>query len=293
MNLHFKAPAKINFFLEIKNKRTDGYHSLKSIMQTINLYDELFIEPTESKILLKCKDKYLPDGEENIICKAAREVKKHYNIHKGAKIYLTKEIPVKAGLGGGSSDAASTVKALVKLWNIKTSKRELEKIATKLGADVPFFLTGGTALCEGIGEIVTPLKNVEKLNIVLVNPGFGISSKDAFKRIKFPLTNQIKINTIMSAICNNSFNNKETFNYCFNRLEEFVFPKYPEIAKIKRVLNESGCTSLMSGSGPTVFGIYDNKIGIEKLKSDISKYDWKIWFATACDSSFHTPLYYT
>jgi 4-diphosphocytidyl-2-C-methyl-D-erythritol kinase len=291
MELHFKAPAKINFFLEITHKRRYGYHNLQSLMQTISLRDELFFEPAESKILLECKDRYIPDNEENIVYKAAREVKKYYNTHKGAKIYLKKEIPVKAGLGGGSSDAASTIKALVKLWNIKTSKRELEKIAIKLGADVPFFLTGGTALCEGIGEIVTPLKNVGKLNIVLVNPGFGVSSKEAFKEIKFPLTKQIKINTIMSAICNNSFNNKETFNYCFNRLEEFVFPKYSKIAKIKRVLTESGCTSLMSGSGSTVFGIYSNEIKTEKLKLALSKYDWKIWFATTCDSSFHIPLY--
>lgn len=278
MKLHLKAPAKINFFLEIKNKRSDGYHNLKSVMQTVSLYDELFFELTDSKILLECKNKHLPINKENIVYKAAQMVKEYYDVNKGVKIYLKKGIPIKAGLGGGSSDAASTLKALVKLWDIKTSKDKLEKIAVKLGADVPFFLTSGTALCEGIGEIITPLKNIEKLNMILVNPDFGLSSKDVYRKIKFPLTNQVKINRIISYISNGCFNKKEVFNYCFNRFEEFVFPIYPEIAKIRKILNELGCVSLMSGSGTTVFGIYGNEVETEKLKSKLNKYKWKIWF---------------
>ncbi|GMO65342.1 MAG: 4-(cytidine 5'-diphospho)-2-C-methyl-D-erythritol kinase [Endomicrobiia bacterium] len=278
MKLHLKAPAKINFFLEIKNKRSDGYHNLKSVMQTVSLHDELFFELTDSEVLLKCENKHLSINKENIVYKAAQILKKYYNVNKGVKIYLKKKIPIKAGLGGGSSDAASTLKALVKLWNIETSKDKLEKIAVKLGADVPFFLTSGTALCEGIGEIITPLKNIEKLNIVLVNPDFGLSSKDIYKKIRFPLTNQVKINRIIFSINNGAFNKKEGFNYCFNRFEEFVFPSYPEIVKIKKVLNELGCVSLMSGSGTTVFGIYDNESETEKLKSELNKYKWKVWF---------------
>ncbi|MDR1784620.1 MAG: 4-(cytidine 5'-diphospho)-2-C-methyl-D-erythritol kinase [Endomicrobium sp.] len=277
MKLYLKAPAKINFFLEIKNKRADGYHNIKTVMQTISLYDKLFFELTDSKVLLKCDDKHL-SNKENIIYKAAQMVKKYYNVNKGVKIYLKKEIPIKAGLGGGSSNAASTLKALVKLWNIETSKYKLEKIAARLGADVPFFLTAGTALCKGIGEIITPLKNIEKLNIVLVNPDFGLSSKDIYKKIKFPLTSQVKINMIVSSINNGSFRKKEAFNYCFNRFEEFVFPSYPEIAKIKEVLNELDCVSLLSGSGTTVFGIYDNETKTEKLRLELNKYKWKTWF---------------
>jgi len=277
MKLYLKAPAKINFFLEIKNKRADGYHNIKTVMQTISLYDKLFFELTDSKVLLKCDNKHL-SNKENIIYKAAQMVKKYYNVNKGVKIYLKKEIPIKAGLGGGSSNAASTLKALVKLWNIETSKYKLEKIAARLGADVPFFLTAGTALCKGIGEIITPLKNIEKLNIVLVNPDFGLSSKDIYKKINFPLTSQVKINMIVSSINNGSFRKKEAFNYCFNRFEEFVFPSYPEIAKIKKVLNELDCVSLLSGSGATVFGIYDNETKTEKLKLELNKYKWKTWF---------------
>lgn len=290
MKIHIKAPAKINFFLEIKNKRADEYHNLESIMQTVSLYDELSFELAKNMVSLECSDKSLSAYETNIVYKAAMAVKKHYNADKGVKIYLKKEIPIGAGLGGGSSDAASTLEALVKLWNIKTTKDELEQIAIKLGADVPFFLTGGTALCEGIGEIVTPLKSIGELNIILVNPGFGVPTADVYKKIKFPLTNQAKIHTIKDLIFNNSFNKKEAFKSCFNRFEEFVFPNYPEILEIKRVLNELCYASLMSGSGATVFSILDSGIKIEKLKSRLNRCGWKIWFVTTIDTSFH-PLF--
>jgi 4-diphosphocytidyl-2-C-methyl-D-erythritol kinase len=290
MKIHIKAPAKINFFLEIKNKRADEYHNLESIMQTVSLYDELSFELAKNMVSLECSDKSLSAYETNIVYKAAMAVKKHYNADKGVKIYLKKGIPIGAGLGGGSSDAASTLEALVKLWNIKTTKDELEQIAIKLGADVPFFLTGGTALCEGMGEIVTPLKSIGGLNIILVNPGFGVPTADVYKKIKFPLTNQAKIYTIKDLISNNSFNKKEAFKSCFNRFEEFVFPNYPEILEIKRVLNELCYASLMSGSGATVFSILDSGIKIEKLKSRLNRCGWKIWFVTTIDTSFH-PLF--
>jgi 4-diphosphocytidyl-2-C-methyl-D-erythritol kinase len=290
MKIHLKAPAKINLFLEIRNKRSDEYHNLESIMQTVSLYDELSFELAKNIVSFECSDKSLSACETNIVYKAAIAVKKYYSTDKGVKIYLKKEIPIGAGLGGGSSDAASTLKALIRLWNIKTTKGELEQIARKLGADVPFFLTGGTALCEGIGEIVTPLKSIGKLNIVLVNPGFGVPTTDIYKKIRFPLTNQVRIHTIKDLIFNNSFNKKEAFKNCFNRLEEFVFPNYPEILGIKRVLNELCCASLVSGSGATVFGILDPGAKTKKLKSELSRYSWKIWFVTTIDTTLYTLL---
>ncbi|MDR2834709.1 MAG: 4-(cytidine 5'-diphospho)-2-C-methyl-D-erythritol kinase, partial [Bacteroidales bacterium] len=248
----------------------------------------LSFELAKNIVSFECSDKSLSAYETNIVYKAAIAVKKYYNTDKGVKIYLEKEIPIGAGLGGGSSDAASTLEALIKLWNIKTTKDELEQIALKLGADVPFFLTGGTALCEGIGEIVTPLKSIGELSIVLVNPGFGVPTADVYKKIKFPLTNQVKIHKIRNLIFNSSFNKKAAFKSCFNRFEEFVFPNYPEILEIKKVLNESCCASLMSGSGATVFGILDSGAKTEKLKSELNRYGWKIWFVTTIDASSHT-----
>jgi 4-diphosphocytidyl-2-C-methyl-D-erythritol kinase len=283
MKINLWAPAKINLFLEIQNKRSDGYHNLESIMQTVSLYDNLSFESASEDIFLASSDKSLPTDETNIVYKAAKAVKARFNINKGVKIYLTKEIPIGAGLGGGSSDAAATLKALVKLWNIKTTKNALEQIAAKLGADVPFFLTGGTALCKGVGEIIVPLKNIGELNVVLVNPGIKISTADVYKKIEFPLINLAKIYKIKSLICNDSFDTKNAFSSCFNRLEEFVLPNYPKLAKIKSVLNELGCISLMSGSGSTIFGIFDSNTRVEAIKLGLNKYNWKTWFVSTAN----------
>ncbi|MDR1928963.1 MAG: 4-(cytidine 5'-diphospho)-2-C-methyl-D-erythritol kinase [Endomicrobium sp.] len=275
MKIYFKSPAKINLFLEIKNKRSDGYHNLESIMQTINLCDTIFFELIDKDILIECNDKSI-NNKKNIIYKTVLLIKNYFNIKSGVKIYLKKNIPISSGLGGGSSNAATTIKALVKLWNIKTTKSKLNQIAKEIGADVPFFLTCGTALCRGIGEIVIPLNDflIHDLNIVLVNPGFGLSTKNIYKRIKYPLKNQKKINKTLTYLF------KGYFSYCFNRLEEFVIPYYPEIKKIKNVLNELGYVNLMSGSGSTVFGILNSNLENQRIKNDLEKYKWQIWFTS-------------
>ncbi len=278
MKINLLAPAKINLFLEITGKRPDGYHTLESIMQTVSLYDEITIEDASGNgIILECDNKELPVDSTNIVYRAAEAVKKHFNIDKGVKIFLKKVIPMGAGLGGGSSDAAAIIKGLVQLWRIKTSKDEMERIGAKLGADVPFFITGGTALCEGVGEKITPLPLVKGINIVLVNPGFGVSTQSVYKNVTFPLTNIIKIHKIKRLICNGSFNGKNASDVCFNRLEEFVFGGYPEIADIKSVLIRLGCPSLMSGSGATVFGIFGSESQSETIKSKLQDYHWNTW----------------
>lgn len=278
MKITLKAPAKINLFLEITGKRQDGYHNLESIMQTVSLYDELTAEDSEDDcIILECSDKNLPADETNIVYKAAKALKEHFKIDRGAKIFLKKEIPMGAGLGGGSSDAAAALKALTELWGIKAEKRVLERIAAKLGADVPFFLTGGTAFCQGIGDQITPLPDIAKVPIILVNPGFGVSTPSVYKKVKFPLTNIIKIHTINKLICDGSFNEKNAFKHCFNRLEDYVFPSYPEIAEIKSVLTDLGCASLMSGSGATVFGIFGSESQSETMNSKLQEYNWTTW----------------
>jgi 4-diphosphocytidyl-2-C-methyl-D-erythritol kinase len=276
--------------LEIKNKRNDGYHNLETIMQTVSLYDEISFEVCGNSIILECDNNSLPTDLTNIVFKAAKMFYDYFKIDKGVKIYLKKVIPMEAGLGGGSSDAAATLAALVKLYNVKTNKKELEQIAVKLGADVAFFLTGGTALCEGIGNSITPLKSIKNLNLVLVNPGFGVATLGVYKKVKFPLTNGIEINKISSHINNGSFDTNEAFVDCFNRLEDFVLLDYPEIAKIKNILRDAGCVSLMSGSGATVFGLFDSTIKLETLKTVLSKYRWKFWFVNSTGLSFQHQL---
>jgi 4-diphosphocytidyl-2-C-methyl-D-erythritol kinase len=290
MKIILKAPAKINLFLEIKNKREDDYHELESIMQTVNLYDELSFELTDKNIFLECNSKTLPTNSTNIVYKAARAFHDYFKIDKGIKIYLKKTIPMGAGLGGGSSDAAATLVALAKLYNVKTNKKELEQIATKLGADVSFFLTGGTALCEGIGDIISPLKTIKNLNVILVNPGFVINTASIYKKVKFPLTKKAEITKIKTRIDSGFFNTSNAFSYCFNRLEDFVLTDYPEIAKIKDVLRTIGCISLMSGSGATVFGLFDSNVNLDSIRTTLNKYSWKFWFVNSTKLSFQHQL---
>jgi len=275
-----KTPAKINLFLEILNKRPDGYHNLSTIMQTIALYDELTIEsvPQKDIIELDCNNKEVPIDETNIVYKAAKAVKLAFNIKEGVKIHIDKQIPIGAGLGGGSSNAAATIKGLIDLWHIKAQDEKIKSIASKLGADVAFFLIGGAALCEGIGDIITPIKMSGKKNVILVNPGFGVSTALVYSRIKFPLTKIREIHKILSSFCDGSLNKDNLFN----RLEEFVFPYSPEIAKIKALLIQNGCISLMSGSGSTVFAITDSKEHSDKVISNLSKYQWKIYNTITC-----------
>ncbi|MDR3112345.1 MAG: 4-(cytidine 5'-diphospho)-2-C-methyl-D-erythritol kinase [Elusimicrobiota bacterium] len=280
MSLTLKAPAKVNLFLEIKNKRPDGYHNLETIMQTVSLCDELVFEPKNSGISLNvyAKQDKIPDDESNLAYKAAKLFREFFKIDKGIKIILKKNIPSGAGLGGGSSDAASVILGLQKFWNIEAEKQTSEKIAAKIGADVPFFLTGSTALCEGIGEKITPLKPLKNLNAVIVKPNFAIATTNIYKKIKFPLSCSKNINKIKEAIEFGLFDKQKADSLCFNRLEEFVINDNPEILEIKNYLKNLNCASFMSGSGSAVFGIYDAPENKENLKCELSKKNWNFYF---------------
>ncbi|MGE4384243.1 MAG: 4-(cytidine 5'-diphospho)-2-C-methyl-D-erythritol kinase [Endomicrobiaceae bacterium] len=271
-----QAPAKINLYLEIINKRNDGYHNIESIMHTVSLFDIIEFKPSEN-IELYCSDKTLPTDKTNLIYKTAVKFKEKYNIPKGITINLTKNIPMGAGLGGGSSDAAATIIALNEIWDIHAGKQELETFASTIGADVPFFLTGGTAKISGIGDIVEKIPCTNKYFFVLVKPMFGVSTVHAYSKINFPLTNQRKINKITQVLKNNTFSKDNFKNVVFNRFEEFIFDEYPEISKIKNVLQNLGCVSLMSGSGATVFGLVSNQEELNYVFDKLKQYDWNIW----------------
>ena len=279
-----KAPAKINLYLEIINKRSDGYHNIESIMHTVSLFDTLeFLPTTDANIELTCSDKYLPTDSSNIVYKTAKKMQNKYGINRGIKIHLTKNIPMGAGLGGGSSDSAAVIKALNQLWNINASKEELESFAKTIGADVPFFLTGGTAKVEGIGEKVTKIPSDVKLHAVLVKPDFGVSTVFAYSKIKFPLTNQRKIHKITDVLIKSSFTSEAATDLLFNRFEDFVFPEFPEIEKIKIMLQSFGCASLMSGSGATVFALTSSREKSEEIVKRLSIYKWNTWAVSSCE----------
>jgi 4-diphosphocytidyl-2-C-methyl-D-erythritol kinase len=275
MKLVLHAPAKINLFLEVKNRRPDGYHNIESIMHTVSLYDRITIE-TAATLSLVCDRPGLPVDEKNLAMKAAGVLRKRLGIAGGARITLEKRIPMGAGLGGGSSDAATVLKGLLRLWKTDLPEKELVCLAKELGADVPFFLYGGTAVARGIGEKIEMLEKVPPACFVLVNPGFGVATPWVYRNLHFPLTKKQKINRIKRLLQQKKPSELWGSRF-FNRLEEVVFPAYPEIRQIKNILSESGCMSLMSGSGSTVFGLTSSKKTGDAIKARLKKYKWGVW----------------
>lgn len=270
--MEIKAYAKINIALDVIGKREDNYHLLRMIMQTIDLYDVINIEPIDEGIEIKCNKHYVPTDERNLAYKAAKLFMDTYNIKQGVMIDIVKNIPVSAGLAGGSTDAAAVLKIMNKMFNIGASDSELKKLGLKLGADVPYCINGGTALCEGIGEKITQLKPFKDKIVVLVKPPFGVSTKEVYK--EFDLSKAIlhpKIESLISSM--------ETDNTLFvaqnmrNLLENVTLRKYRVISNIKEELKSGGAIgSMMSGSGPTVFAFFDDMLKAqrcyEKMKED-------------------------
>ena len=253
-----KAYAKINISLDVIGKREDGYHLLSMIMQNIELYDEIEIEKIESGIVITCNKAFIPTDERNLAYKAAKLFLETYNIKSGVSINIVKNIPVAAGLAGGSADCATVLKMLNDMFNINASEEELMKLGGTLGADVPYCIKGGTALCEGIGEEITPIKPFKNQIVLLVKPPFGVSTKDVYKA--FDLS-KVKIHPDTENLIKKIENND--LNYVAanmkNLLENVTVRKHKVLYKLKEYLVRNGAVgSMMSGSGPTVFAFFDD-----------------------------------
>lgn len=272
--MYLKAPAKINFYLEVIKKREDGYHEICSLIQAIDLYDEIFLQETkDGKIKIECDTPEIPVGQ-NLAEKAAELLRKTKKIKKGINIKIKKNIPIGAGLGGGSSDAATVLKGLNKLWNLNISQKELTELGIKIGCDVPFFIIDHTAWVEGKGEKVSPLPSLNK-KIILVVPSFQISSKFAYEQVDLSnLTSQLDINKIKQIFF------QEKGLVIFNRLEKGIFKKFPLLEEIKQYLVFAGLKFVgLSGSGPAIFGVIDNYFDILELKEKIQKkFNPWIWY---------------
>ncbi|MDI6780590.1 MAG: 4-(cytidine 5'-diphospho)-2-C-methyl-D-erythritol kinase [bacterium] len=257
------APAKLNLYLDVINKRLDGYHDIVSILQAIELYDIIQIEAAD-EINFKCPALDIP-SESNIAYKAAKLLWEYTNKCQGAAINLDKHIPHGAGLGGGSSDAASVLMGLNQLWELGLNNQELMQIGERLGADVPFFIIRGTCLAEGIGTRITPLPTICPIWFVLVYPRINISTDWVYKNVKFELTNQIKtVKIMLDGLTHNDI--MAVSRGCYNRLEDVTLEAYPQIKTIKDELIDAGClAALMSGSGSCVFGITGSKEEAERV----------------------------
>jgi 4-diphosphocytidyl-2-C-methyl-D-erythritol kinase len=267
-SLQVRSYAKINWALEVLGRREDGYHELRTVYQTVSLHDTIRFATAPERIEIVCDDPRVPRDESNLAVRAALELRELAGIRRGATIQIQKRIPVAAGLGGGSSNAALSLLALRNLWRIDAGDRELEEIAARLGSDVPFFLTGGTALGLGRGEAVQPVEQVDSTRLLLVNPGFPVSTKDAYERLSRltrPVTAPIIPFTLLAA---NGISGLPLS--VRNDLEVAVLPVHPEIAEVKRVLVRMGARlALMSGSGATVFGVFDNSEVLERSLAEM------------------------
>lgn len=262
------AFAKINWVLRVLGRREDGYHELRTIFQTITLHDRLtFAARRDARLHLSCDVPGIPVDEKNLVHRAARALRVRHGINRGASIHLEKRIPAEGGLGGGSSDAAVALLGLAHLWEIETDRRELSEIGASLGADVPFFLTGGTALGVGLGTEVSPLTEVSAEHLLIVTPEAKVSTAEAYKALSQPALTKADGDIILSISCADAQFPGSLHDALHNDFERVVFRLKPEIEHAKNALIRAGARgALLAGSGSSVFGIFDNKEAQERAR---------------------------
>lgn len=262
--------GKINLFLNIEGRLPNGYHLIKTVMQSIGLHDEISLENTgKDEITIECSDPSVPVDEKNTCFKAAAAIKEMYHIDSGVIIRINKKIPAEAGLAGGSGNCAAVIRGLNILWNLNMTENEMLKTGLRIGADVPFCLTGGTYLAEGIGEKLTKLNDFTWNHILLVKPDFSMSTAFVYNNLKPDYYNSYKDNEILNHISSGSF--KDAALSVSNTLEKVVENFHPEINDIKKLMIHNGAlTSCMTGSGSAVFGLFMDKETLEHAFGRIS-----------------------
>jgi 4-diphosphocytidyl-2-C-methyl-D-erythritol kinase len=264
------APAKVNLFLEVLGKRVDGYHEVATLMAPVDLTDELDFRPSESgELSLTCDDPGLPTGPENLVLKAATRLRDSTGCPAGATIRLTKRIPVAAGLGGGSSDAAATLVGLNELWKLGLSPAALARLGAEIGSDVPFFLSGSAAWCTGRGEVVTPAPVGRPLDLVLVKPPEGLQTAEVYHRVQIPAS-PADGGPARSALASGDV--EALGRALHNRLQEPAFELAPAVAEWHRRLaavGTAGC--LMSGSGSCLFALCRSSAEARRVHDDLSR----------------------
>lgn len=269
--IELKALGKINLGLDVLGKRPNGYHDVRMVMQTIYLYDQIIMEKKkEPGIEISTNLFYLPVNENNLAYRAARLLMDEFDIHTGVKISLTKHIPVAAGMAGGSSNAAAVLYGMNRMYGLGLSMEELMERGVTLGADVPYCIMRGTVLAEGIGEILTPLPAMPKCYVLIAKPPLSASTKTVYEKIdQEGISRHPDIDGILAGL--DAGDLKKIAGSMGNVLEQVMLKEHPVLGQIKETMKEAGAlNAMMSGSGPTVFGIYENrrtaKAAAEKLK---------------------------
>ncbi|WP_077298852.1 4-(cytidine 5'-diphospho)-2-C-methyl-D-erythritol kinase [Virgibacillus pantothenticus] len=273
-----KAPAKINLSLDVLSKRSDGYHNVEMIMTTIDLADRIrLFELPEDRIEISLESRFVPSDKRNLAYQAALALKQIYGIRKGVYISIEKNIPVSAGLAGGSADAAAVLKGLNRLWELKISQAELAQLGALLGTDVPFCIYGRTGLAKGRGEIVEPLPSPPPCWVVLAKPDIGVSSRTIFQRIVVEDLVHPETRRVMNALEEGSFE-----KLCLslgNALEPLTMEQHPEVQQIKNVLQQAGASGvLMSGSGPTVYGLVEHESKAKRIYNGMRGFCEEVYY---------------
>ncbi|WP_420167081.1 4-(cytidine 5'-diphospho)-2-C-methyl-D-erythritol kinase [Bacillus coahuilensis] len=257
-----KAPAKINLSLDVLHKRPDGFHEVEMVMTTIDLADRIDLqELPQDEIRILSHNRFVPDDGRNLAYQAAKLLKEQYQIKQGVSISIDKVIPVAAGLAGGSSDAAATLRGLNQLWNLGISQNELAELGSKIGSDVSFCVHGGTALATGRGEKIQELPAPPNCWVILAKPTIGVSTADVYKNLKLDSVSHPHTKGMIQALTLSDYD--MMCDQLGNVLESVTLTMHPEVAQIKEQMLRFGADAvLMSGSGPTVFGIveYESKV---------------------------------
>lgn len=265
--LELKAYGKINLGLDVIRKRPDGYHDLDMVMQMVDVYDDVILTRLEgTEIVVRTDTTVLSNGKDNLAYMAAKMLMDEFGIAQGLEITIRKRIPIAGGMAGGSSDCAATLKGVNQMFDLGLGKEELMERGVRLGADVPYCILGGTAIARGIGEILTPLPTPPKCHVIIAKPPVSVSTAFVYGNIKpDKIEKRPDIEAMVSAIkAQNLYKLAESL---YNVMEDITVPKYPIIQEIKTVMLENGAlNSIMSGSGPTVFGLYDD---IEKAEQTV------------------------
>lgn len=253
--------SKINLTLNILARREDGYHEIETIMQSINLADKVIIAEEREGIKIKCNHPQVPVDNQSLAYRSAEKILKKFGIEKGVKIEINKKIPLASGMAGGSANSATILVGINKLFNLTLSNKDLRKIGEELGMDVPFCIQNGTALAYQRGEKITPLPPINPpLWIVVINPGFKISTQWAYNNLDLEKIKRRKNNTEAMLAALREGKPCEIAKNLFNSFEGLIIKKYPETARVKdRLINEGALGALISGSGPAVFGIAQNE----------------------------------
>ena len=268
--IKLKALAKINLGLDVVRRREDGYHEVRMVMQTIHLYDQLLIQKSETPgIQIHSNLSFLPVNENNLVYKAGKLLMDEFDIHTGVFVELNKHIPVAAGMAGGSTDAAAMLYGMNQLFGLKLKRKDLMERGVQIGADVPYCIMRGTALAEGIGEKLSSLPPMVKCPVLIAKPAVSVSTKFVYQNLKLnEQTPHPDIDALITDIRNSDLD-----NICAdmgNVLETVTIPNYPVIAQIKEQMLKSGAkASMMSGSGPTVFGLFGDEETAQRARAEM------------------------